>query len=719
MLEHSDLLVLSISLLKNILAVNGGEFKMDKFLKLFKETPDYKDILENESEKHSAFLHSMIFCGLSLVDLSSLFYISNLKELFASIFSIVLLLILLSISKSFLSKVILPIYIIMFMLMVVFTPYIGHPFFGLLADNHSPQAFYDDFSKGLYQYSIGNYNGALSQYKKIKTTVPEDETLNFYFWYMDAALRANNLELYRQLSEEIIIKIQNPTSEESQFLHKYIPISNLVVAHNERDFEKILDELSRYQGANEEIFTLFELFLQTSVNKSDKQNDIVEALLLQLPNCEDNFENFDYIKNNLLVDISYICEESAHYDWEVIALSELYSKSPAKFFETFFSIYPNPAGYGNVLNVRWISLGKLTEMRNIFHKGWLQLHENSKLYAIYKSNITNLGLFLGSIDVFQEIEEKVDDSEFDEILESYSEHAMVYNILPLYDGKYLFIILEGEFNGWENSNFSLQATGAFFYILDSNNHISIKPITIDGIHFQIPLAMDKLFFVLKSENSHKCLIAHILGTDNHLTLSFLDVKTNSLSSLSIDEDVNYHCSNFAFNTKDQHSNWGFEINNELDPNILPKVSGKVDAWLDFNNQTITTQVSYVDPALQLYTEERNEELIFPLANLNRLGGREIKDDVLLRLIRDNCKPYYHYSAIQESFSYMAEMHPADLSGLGITYLSDESTITSEASYFFLVKRRGEGLQILGLYKITDNGLKDVYKSSFLNKLFGQ
>ena len=79
MLEHSDLLVLSISLLKNILAVNGGEFKMDKFLKLFKETPDYKDILENESEKHSAFLHSMIFCGLSLVDLSSLFYISNLK----------------------------------------------------------------------------------------------------------------------------------------------------------------------------------------------------------------------------------------------------------------------------------------------------------------------------------------------------------------------------------------------------------------------------------------------------------------------------------------------------------------------------------------------------------------------------------------------------------------------------------------------------------------
>lgn len=694
----------------------------NKFLKLFEETPDYKDILQKESEKRSVVFQSITCCGFLLVDIIGSNNISNFKEFLALITSIILLLFLLLISersKSVLSKVILYVYIIPFMLMFVSTPFIGHPFLGLLADNHSPQAFYDDFSKGLYQYSVGNYNGALSQYKKIKKAVPEDETLNFYFWYMDAALRANNHELYTQLSEEVVKKTQNPTSEESQFLHKYIPISNLVVAHNERDFEKILDGLSLYQGANEEIYTLFELFVQASLKKSEKQNDIVETLLLQLPNCEDNFENFDYIKNNLLVDISYICEESAHYDWEVIALSELYSKSPAKFFETFFSIYPNPAGYGNVFNVRWISLGKLTEMRNIFHKGWLQLHENSKLYAIYKSNITNLGLFLGCIDVFQEIEKKVDDSEFDEILEGYSEHAMVYNIFPLYDGKYLFTILEGEFNGWDNSILSLQATGAFFYILDSNNNISIKPITIDGIHFQIPLAMDKLFFVLKSENSHKCLIAHIGGTDDHLALSFLDVKTNSLSSLPIDEDVNYHCSNFAFNTKDQHSSWGFEINNELDPNILPKVSGKVDAWLDFNNQTITTQVSYVDPALQLYTEERNEELIFPLANLNRLGGREIKDDVLLRLIRDNCKPYYHYSAIQESFSYMAEMHPADLSGLGITYLSDESTITSEASYFFLVKRRDEGLQILGLYKITDNGLKDVYKSSFLNKLFGQ
>ena len=150
-----------------------------------------------------------------------------------------------------------------------------------------------------------------------------------------------------------------------------------------------------------------------------------------------------------------------------------------------------------------------------------------------------------------------------------------------------------------------------------------------------------------------------------------------------------------------------------------KVKGTVDALLDFNNETIKIQISYADPALQLYAEERNEQLIFPLANLNRLGGREIKDEELLGLIRNNSKPYYHYSQIQDTLSYMAEIYTPDISGLEITYVSDEASISSEKSYFFLVKRKGEELQILGIYKITDRGLKDVYKRSFLSKFISK
>ena len=153
---------------------------------------------------------------------------------------------------------------------------------------------------------------------------------------MDAALCANNHELYTRLSTEITDKIQKPTPEELQFLFQFIPISNLVIAHNEGDFERILDELSHYQGANEKIYTLFELFVQAYVNKSEKQNNIVESLFLRLPDCEDNFNNFDYIKNNLLVDISWLCRENARYDLSVITLSELYSSNAALRFESVF-----------------------------------------------------------------------------------------------------------------------------------------------------------------------------------------------------------------------------------------------------------------------------------------------------------------------------------------------------------------------------------------------
>lgn len=683
---------------------------------LLRKPLDFRKELENESKKRSNILYIIVVSGFSIAELFSFFSISNIAEILAVVFSIIILLFLLSRRKSYLINGILYLYVILFMGAAIVTSIIGKPFLGIFANEDNLQAFYDNFSKGLYQYSIGNFNGAISEYRKIEQTVPKDETLNFYFWYMDAALCANNHELYTRLSTEITDKIQKPTPEELQFLFQFIPISNLVIAHNEGDFERILDELSHYQGANEKIYTLFELFVQAYVNKSEKQNNIVESLFLRLPDCEDNFNNFDYIKNNLLVDISWICRENARYDLSVITLSELYSRNPALLFETFFCNYPTPAGYNNIFNVRWIALDKLKEMRNIFHKGWIQLQENSDLYTIYKENVTNLGLFLGSTDVFQEIDEGIDYLKFDEILDGYSEHAMVYNILPLYDGKYLFTVLEDGFFAEGNRNLPSQATEAYFYIFDSANPISIEPLTIDGSHFQIPLGMDKLFMVLKSENYQKCLIAHISGTDEHLVLALLDVKTKLLSFLPIDEDENYHCANFAFNTKNQHCNWDFEIYNELDSNIQTKVSGKVDASLDFNNQTIITQISYVDPALQLYAEERNEQLIFPLANLNRLGGREIKDEALLSLIRSNCKPYYHYSAIQENFSYMAEMYTANVSGLGITYFSDESSISSETSYFFLVKRKGEELQILGMYKITEKGLKDVYKSSFLSRI---
>ena len=208
---------------------------------------------------------------------------------------------------------------------------------------------------------------------------------------MDAAVRTKNLKLCAQLSKEVVQKIPNPTAEESRFLFQFIPVGNLINTYYEGDFEKLFDELSPYQSTDEEIIALFELAALARVDNSENQNRL-ESLLFRLPNCADTFDSYDYVKNSLLLETSLNLLKNSRYDLSTITLSELYLRNPALFFETFLWIYPTEY---NLMNIRWISLDNLKAMRDLFHKGWIQLHENrSQLYTMYKESVTNLGLFL-------------------------------------------------------------------------------------------------------------------------------------------------------------------------------------------------------------------------------------------------------------------------------------------------------------------------------------
>lgn len=138
-----------------------------------------------------------------------------------------------------------------------------------------------------------------------------------------------------------------------------------------------------------------------------------------------------------------------------------------------------------------------------------------------------------------------------------------------------------------------------------------------------------------------------------------------------------------------------------------KVGGNILSTIDFDNLTVKTKSDYFDPALQFYVKERNEQLIFPLANLNRLGGREIKDEILLKLIRANSIPYYHYSNIQGTIKFWSDFYLPNLSGIVVSYISETDNL-SDFQYFFLVKREMESIKLLGLYKISDGKLTTVY-----------
>ena len=96
-----------------------------------------------------------------------------------------------------------------------------------------------------------------------------------------------------------------------------------------------------------------------------------------------------------------------------------------------------------------------------------------------------------------------------------------------------------------------------------------------------------------------------------------------------------------------------------------------------------------------------------MANLNRLDGREIKDESLLEEIRGDCVPYYHHSYIQRTINVWSNAYIPSISAITVSYTSDENAL-SDLQYFFLVKREGENVKLLGIYKVTEKGLKSVY-----------
>ncbi len=475
----------------------------------------------------------------------------------------------------------------------------------------------------------------------------------------------------------------------------------MVNSYNEDKIDQLVKELGPYKEANEQIFLLFELVALSRMDTMLSDDEIIMKLEA-IQQGVDTFENYGYVKRSLWNELFIAFGAEKKYDCTLIALAELYSLDPAKFFEDY--IWEHPFSY-NPLNVRWISLDKLATMKNFFHAGMDQLKQSKyKLNWWTKEKIRNFGLFLG---IPMAISDTVDTTDLYSILSDYTENAQIYNIVRVTDRTYLFVVLENEFASEDESALSRVANRADFYLADIGEQIVIEPLCIHEEPFQVEVTMDKLMIVQDTGIPKKFLLTQISGTGEYLYLSVLDLTEGEVTSLPLDA-MYYHTGDFSYNPDIQTCSWSFQINNNYDANVQEKVGGTASAKLDLERTCMDVETFYADPSLQLYVKERNEQLIFPLATLNRLGGKEIKDQTFLGLIRNNSKPYYNYSIIQYTYGYMAECYASDVSGIVITY-PDEKNMNGQAqNYFFLTKRVGDEIKLLGIYNIRGNKLKSVY-----------
>lgn len=673
----------------------------DKKTSTLENELNIEETLKQFSHGHSKLLYWIVLGCLLFLQIVNIFAVSNITELIAAAVSTILLFVLLKI-KGKLWKWVSGLYVIILMICLVTTAFTHIPFFGMFSSkNFNSEKYYAYFAEGLYELSIGNYDESLSKFKKIKRIVPEDELVDYYMWYMNASVWANRPDLCTKLSQELQGTILEPNEYEREILFQAIPLINLINILNKEDYDQLIKELKPYMKTNEQIFLLLDLIAMNQMGDILSQDDII-LNLEAIQQGVDSFENYDYIKRSLwnILFLDFFAAEK--YDCVLIALAELYSIDPAKFFEDY--IWEHPLN-DNPLNVRWISLDRLAKMKNLFYLGINQLKQSEyELNWETKEKIKNFGLFLGVPIVAAE---ELDKAGLYSILSDYTENAQIYNIVEVSDKIYLFTILEDEFLSEGKTGFPGMATRADFYLADTSEGLEVRPLYMNGEPLQVDVAMDKLVIVQDTGTAQKFLLTQISGTGEYLHLFVLDLAKETITFLPLDK-MYYHTGNFLYNPNLQTCSWSFQIDNSRDPNMKDKVGGTAIAQLDFEKNNMEVETFYVDPSLQLYVNERNEQLIFPLATLNRLGGKEIKDQEFLRLIRNDSKPYYNYSVIQYTYGYMGEFYASDISGITITYSDEESVNGEEQNYFFLTKRVGEEIKLLGIYNVIDSKLKSVY-----------
>lgn len=659
---------------------------MDKLLMAFDECPPK--------------VRKIVSITILLIMILQFFSISNRHEASVALICLVIFMVL-SFKQGKYWKVLKATWAFLIIINCLITPFIGSPFGGVFSDENiqsrKEERFYEGFANGLYYLSLENYDKALKSFKRIEGCIPDEYIKEYYLWYGETAMYAGHNDIGVSILEKLEIKNIVYNDSDKKVVFQYLPICKMLNFLNYEDYNSLKEMAVQYQNTNEQIFVLFELAAICLDDKVDENENRIEQLIEIYAELSDTFEEFDHVKYGLLARCATGLSEK-YPEYSMVLLAELFEESESFFFETFLYHYVKE---NNLMNIRWISLDYLTRIRNIYEKGWMNYkkEENTNLKK-YSDKIIKLGYYLGSEEVLKE------NLRVQKVAAGKYEGYELYNVVPFSENKFLGVFLETlEVEDKESiiNDMNMAAEAHVCSLTLNGNVLEVEPIIVDNQEFTKNVLMSKLFIIEQTGLDGKYLVASINGTGEYLNLQVLDVKNNTCVELENIGEI-YHASGYEFDGEKSYV-VDYEIDNNIDANMERKVGRSVIAEIDYSQNAVSKKLKYSDPAVEFYDEERNEALVFPLENLNRLDGRQIKSKVLLEKIRQNSTPYYKYSSIQQSYTFFMEAAGCNLSGITVVY---DANTEHEASFFFCVRREQEKVKLLGIYEILDDRLKSVY-----------
>ncbi len=661
-----------------------------------KETKDIMQFILQSFVDYPKSVRVVIASIAILIFILQFFAATNLIEAVVSIMCFAIL-IFLSYLKGKVWGILRGFWAIGILLNYAMTIFVGAPFGGVLSnesiEHYKEKKFHVEFAHALHKMSADEFDEALDIFEQVEFYVPEEYAFEYYLWYSQTAMYAGKEEDSVELLSKVEKSVNEYNQEQKNVVFKYLPICKMINYLNIEDFDGLRDVALQYQNTNEQIFVLFELVSLCLVDDISQNQDRLEELIVSYWSLSDNFQKFSGIKYELLSLVA-TCLMEEYPEYATILFAELFDENKAFFHEAFLYVYD---GEYNLTNMRWISVTALQMVRECCEKGWEIIQEKDDLVLNqYIPKIEQLGLYLG-IEKF--VLEKVNAKEIDD--NKYEEFELC-NVLPVNRDCFLGIYLEKMDTGFMGE-YGIAASAHFCLLRLEGNVLVSSPLMIQGQELISDVLMNKLFLVEETKEEGLFLVEAIVGTGEFLQLEVLDLNDYTYETIEGVEEI-YHTSEYMFNGADAFTA-NFEIENEIDSNMARKVGGRISATIDYKNNTISKIIEYCDPAIEFYDSKRNDELVFPLVNLDVLNGKEIKSRVLLEKIRENSIPYYQYSLIQQSYEYFFEVAGCKLSGVTIVY--DVGT-DREASFFYYVEKEADDVKLMGIYEIVDGELQSVY-----------
>jgi hypothetical protein len=590
----------------------------------------------------------------------------------------------------------------------------NNPTFNLLDMEKIREQKYERLlAQGLLQYSRENYRDAISVLEKAQKYALPDDLQDINLWEAEILSRNNQQEkAYIEIMSYYKENIEDYSSEDLDFLG----ITSLISLLNQGKFEELSKKaLIMYETSKIPMAQELKMLALAKMNKKYELQVMFDSYKPTLI-AEDYYNTIYYEIFNTIGSYFHGCGD---YSRTLVALM-LGSKNRQEYMEMESSTY-----YADIANLTTMSLSYKKSIQKFYTETvQLMIENNNQLYNLYKNDIVNFGLEIGSIEALKyklsEYRPNLS-SKIDQAISKYFEGETFITVELINNGKNIDILC---ITGKPFKSGDLELDEMEFLDKAYCKLISIcdEDIVVKDIKgWEIDSGLTTFYYRIEAVNNKTFLLIDKAGSGEYSDFHLVDSDKCEIKNIeSVNSEDTYHSYDINYLKENEKIilTWKFELLDYNIANAERKVVAIAKQTIDLNGNIIDYSIRYLNPALEIYQSINKEKNIKSnyLLNKVKIQGSEILDETLKQILTNSVEVRYLRTKIDETFNYMPESVTPKISVLLLGLANEQIEKTNnreedieEVKYIILVRKGVNDIDIINIYKLENDKLLCVMK----------